>query len=234
MEGFERYALYYAPPPDTQLAQLGNAWLGCDPASGDKRSGPTFAEMPSERLSHLLATPARYGFHGTIKAPFRLPKDATLSQLDETLSASVKTTAPVICNALKIRKFSNFYALCPVDAHAQIQDLAANFVRLLEPFRAPLDAFELARRRKTNLSAVQEKYLVNWGYPFVFEEFRFHMTLSGNVPNPEQKVFEAILENYWAPVLKEPFRLSQLCLFGDPGGGLPFKLLKRYELAQGF
>ncbi len=232
MEGFERYALYYAPALGTELAFKGNSWLGRDPETGEALQRPNFSSLASHQMSQWLSAPARYGFHATIRAPFRLKAGASIDQLDDCLTRAIQSQSPVISSSLTIRKFSSFYALCPSDAHAQINTLAAYFVRLLEPFRASLDAFELSRRRQVPLTVQQDENLVNWGYPFVFDEFRFHMTLSGNVPNTEQDTFERILDEYWAPVLKEPFQLSQLCLFGDPGGGLPFKLLKRYELAQ--
>ena len=49
------------------------------------------------------------------------------------------------------------------------------------PFARPPGAAELERRRKAGLSAAQEKMLLRWGYPYVLDEFRFHLTLTGRL-----------------------------------------------------
>ena len=73
---FRRYAIYFAPRPRRALARFGAAWLGWDAEAGADRDGPELAGLPRPR-AEIVATPRRYGFHATLKAPFRLARGAT-------------------------------------------------------------------------------------------------------------------------------------------------------------
>ena len=80
-----------------------------------------------------------------------------------------------------------------------VADLAQACVETFEPFRAPLAEEELARRRAVPLSARQEANLERWGYPYVAEDFRFHMTLTARLFGAELSAVEAAL----APAVAE-------------------------------
>ena len=71
MGDWRRHAIYFAPPAGSPLAEFGADWLGWDPATGRGRDGFDLPGLPRRR-AELVATPARYGFHATLKAPFRL------------------------------------------------------------------------------------------------------------------------------------------------------------------
>src|SRR5438445_432365 len=45
----------------------------------------------------------------------------------------------------------------------------------------------------TGLSARQAELLARWGYPYVHDEFRFHMTLTGPIADDERPAFLASL-----------------------------------------
>ena len=59
----------------------------------------------------------------------------------------------------------------------KIQSLAEIMVREIDAFRKPLTKEELNTKTK-GLTRSQDENLIKWGYPYVFSEFRFHMTLT--------------------------------------------------------
>ena len=61
---------------------------------------------------------------------------------------------------------------------AALQALADACVEQLDRFRAPPSDAELARRRRASLTPRQDAMLVRWGYPYVFDTWFFHMTLT--------------------------------------------------------
>ena len=83
--------------------------------------------------------------------------------------------------ALQITSLGSFLAFVPGQASTELPQLASSLVSELDPLRAPLSDAELTRRRAAGLTPAQEMLLKKWGYPFVMDEFRFHLTLSGRL-----------------------------------------------------
>ena len=220
---YTRFAIYYVPP-EGPLARFGASWLGWDLVQARKVVQP---DLPD--LSEVTMTPRKYGFHATLKPPFRLAEWRTPEELDSAVSALAGTLAPVTCDGLKLVPLGRFLALVPRGDQEQVENLAATCVRTLDPFRAPLDEAELARRRKPGLSSRQEALLQQWGYPYVLEQFRFHMTLSGRLPRAELPEWTEILRRHLPP-LPTPFHLDQIALFAERTDGR-FQLLQRYKLS---
>ena len=75
-----------------------------------------------------------------------------------------------------MRKLGNFIALMMDPNEQKMQNLASNLVENLDYFRAPLHQEEIDKRRMSNLTTREDKNLLNWGYPYVFNDFRFHIT----------------------------------------------------------
>ena len=69
MDGFVRYGIYVVPK--AALYRAGADWLGWDSETGRAAPQPALDGLP-ESPAALTASPRRYGFHGTIKPPFRL------------------------------------------------------------------------------------------------------------------------------------------------------------------
>ena len=227
---FDRYAVYYAPEKGSILAELGNHWLGRDPELNKSLSPPYSKNLSVDLFEKYTRTPKRYGFHGTLKAPFRLHDAANFVDLDFALEKLAGTLTKVRTEALRLKEFSNFFALVPSGACEAINGISARCVEELDVFQRPLESYELERRRLAGLTPAQDANLVKWGYPYVFDEFRFHLTLTGNVPEGLRTDFREHIVGWMAPVFSNPFEVTEICLFGDPGGGLPFRLLKRYAL----
>lgn len=229
MKNFERYAVYFAPERDSLLAGLGNQWLGFDPESGLRLERPVVGNLDASEIERITKAPSRYGFHGTLKAPFFLAENRSIFELDDAIGKLASLAVPLVIEALTLRALGDFLALVPATPACAVNQLANSCVVALDDFRKAPDEGELVRRRQ-NLTPRQEYLLGKWGYPYVFEEFRFHMTLTGRLELPEREQLQEMLLKYLQPILGHPLEFREITLFGDPGNGAPFRLLKRYPL----
>ena len=210
-----RAAVFYAPAPGSTLADLAAGWLGRDAFTGH-------ATRPADPTRDaIVAEPARYGCHATLKAPFRLVEGADLAGVARRLrDVCAERTAPTI-RRLTLAQLGPFFALVPAEPEPALATLEADVLRTFEPYRAPLDASEIARRRPDRLTLRQLEHLHRWGYPFVLDEFRFHVTLTGALREGQEAV-RRDLEARFADVLGRPLPLDGLALFVEPEPGAPF------------
>jgi len=134
MDQMKRFAIYFAPR-DGAFADAAAHWLGWDARTGESVAQP---DVPG--MADLTAAPRRYGFHGTIKPPFRLADGTTPVALGEavaTLAASLRT---VSVEALAMVRLEGFLALIPQGDTAALADLAARVVLGLEASSRNSDA----------------------------------------------------------------------------------------------
>lgn len=220
---YTRFAIYYIPPLGP-LADFGAWWLGWDVATGrpDTRSG-----LPG--LERVTRGPRKYGFHGTLKPPFRLRAGTTPEALHAAVARMAENCAPARADALTLSRIGRFLALTPAGDTGGIARIAATSVEELDGFRAPPDASELARRRGAGLSDRQEALLRRWGYPYVMDEFRFHLTLTGRLEDDEIDTWLATAGAH-LPDLPAPFALDEVALVGEREDGF-FELIHRYALS---
>ena len=224
MERYRRYAIYYTPPAG-DFADFGASWLGWDPVAGRAVEQPA---VPGLDLPALTAGPRGYGFHATLKAPFRLAAGVTPAGLREAVAALAASMAPVRLPGLRLSRIGSFLALTPEKNSVLLDNLAANLVTRLDPLRAPLTGAETARRQPGLLTARQRALLDRWGYPWVLEEFRFHMTLAGPLTEPETEVMERALRARLTAVPR-PFTIDAISLMGEGDDGR-FRLVARCGL----
>ncbi|WP_306132580.1 DUF1045 domain-containing protein [Roseivivax marinus] len=227
MPDHNRYAVYYAPEP-APWADAATSLLGWDAAAGVDVAHPDVPGLPLS-AAELTARPRKYGLHGTLKPPFRLAPDTSIEALDADLARLASRLSPVRMGPLQVTRLGGFLALCPDGDAAPLQELAAALVSDLDGHRAPPDTAELEKRRGAGLSERQEALLAEWGYPYVMEQFRFHVTLTGPVPRPQRDATEAALRAWLSPLLPEAFEIRTVCLFGEAADGR-FHLLKRHPL----
>lgn len=228
MEPMKRYAVFYAPRPGA-FADAAAHWLGWDAQAGRTLPGPDLPDLPAT-LAELTAEPRRYGFHGTIRAPFRPAAGLTGAAIAQSVAALAAGLAPVVCEGLRLEELDSFLALIPEGGAAALIALGAAVITGTNALRAPLTAAETARRHPDRLDRRRRALLEAWGYPHVMEAFRFHLTLTGRLPEGRAAPVAAVLRRYFAPVLPRPFLIEDLCLFGeDPAGR--FHLLHRYALS---
>ena len=222
-----RYAVYYTPDSGSPLCQRAAAWLGRDAFTGDAVVRPEFPTLADLDLDALTAEPRGYGFHATLKAPFALAEGADEAGLLAFAQRFASARTPFYADIAPGR-MGRFLAFRLAEAIAEMDFLHHDAVRQFDAFRAPLSEFDLARRRQAPLTAEQDARLVRWGYPYVFEEFRFHMTLTG--PLLDARIAERLLEvlkAYFAD-LTGPHCFDGVAVFKQDDRAAPFVALDRY------
>jgi putative phosphonate metabolism protein len=229
MRHYARYAVYWAPPAGSKLAAAGAAWLGIDPETGAEAAPMEIEGLPATRRA-LTREARRYGFHATLKAPFRLAEGASVEVLDYAVSALAARHPPVEGPGLMVTDDMGFVCLRPSGPAPAVDALAATCVTDLDLLRAPLTAAELAKRRRGGLDMVEDGLLRSWGYPYVLERFKFHLTLTIGLSRMELRDAVPALEDAFSPALERRLRIDEIALFGDPGDNGPFRLLRRYPL----
>ncbi|HVZ53416.1 MAG TPA: DUF1045 domain-containing protein [Pseudolabrys sp.] len=180
-----RYAIYFVPGAHTALYRFGASVLGYDCYRGNDIApidGVDAASWPD-----VVREPRVYGFHATLKAPFRLAPGYSEADVADALAAFGAEQAQVPVGELEVRALKSFIAIVPRIPCAALDKLAQACVRDFDRFRAPMSESERTRRLASNLTARQIERLDRWGYPYVFEDFRFHMTLTGSLAPPERE-----------------------------------------------
>jgi putative phosphonate metabolism protein len=217
-----RYAFYITPDENDPLTAAAERWLGANPFTGETRDLQPTGDFSVGELTALTADPRRYGFHGTLKAPFALAPGVGEQQLLDAFDDFADTRSCFDIPKMTLGQLGPFFALVPAVDCPELQDLADETVRRFSPFRAPLSDADIARRRPETLGSVMRSNLLEWGYPYVFESFRFHMTLTGAVPVERQAAMRAVLEQAFAPFIGKPLAVTSLALFTEPERGAPF------------
>lgn len=223
-----RYALYYSPSTQSPLGSFGAAWLGRT-IEGQKLSPPTLDGVPDPVWKAATSEARRYGFHATLKPPFRLAPGATEDALIEATESFCQATPPIPLGTLSVEPLSGFIALRP-KRDEPVTAFAQACVRAFEGYRAPATDEEIARRRPDTLSPRQRQLLEQWGYPYVMEEFRFHMTLTGHLTDSASDMFLKILESRYAPLGDQVVSIDDICLFRQETRKDNFILTGRYAL----
>jgi len=217
-----RVALYYAPALDDPLWQAGASWLGRDPETNVEHVQPAIAEA--------TADPRLYGFHATLKPPMRLREGIAWNDVLRATDEVASRIGPFDLPPLAVTNLHGFLALRETMPSAALQALSDASVAGLDALRAPPDAAELARRRRGNLAPEHDVMLVRWGYPYVFDTWFFHMTLTRRLTAAEHALFHPLATAHFAPALAQPRRVNDICLFTQPDAGVPFVLADRIEL----
>ena len=230
MRSAHRYAVFYAPPEASDLARFAAAWLGWNPASGEPVPHPHAPPLSVEEVARFTEFPRRYGFHGTLKAPFRLADGCSYGDLAEGVERLAASLPPVTMPGLALSRLGRFIALTACGEPSLLNTMAERVAVDLDPLRAPLNDAELAKRRKSGLTARQDDYLRRWGYPYVLDEFRFHLTLTGPLPPDQADRAEAALRPLITRFVSEPLAIDDVCLFADPGDGSHFRIVDRFAL----
>ena len=122
---------------------------------------------------------------------------------------------------------STFTAIVPRAPVAALDALAAACTTEFDQFRAPLSAQERARRDPSHLTERQVRQLDRWGYPYVLDDFRFHMTLSGPLPVERRDDVPTQLRRSFAQAWgDQPIAIDRIGLFKQEGPHTRFRVLQ--------
>lgn len=231
-----RYAVYFAPHPGTLAWLAGSHWLGRCAAQLQPMQQLDIRGVAREDLERLTAAPRRYGWHATLKAPFALAPGVEWLTLHHAVQTLAHSLRPFSMPPMQVQRIDDFLALVPMaghPAHSDINAAAAACVTQLQPLAAPSSERDLARRRAAGLTPRQDELLQQWGYPFVLDEFRFHMSLTGSLTGADADTVALVLdaaEQFFADL--PPLRFNSLALFAEPTPGADFVLLDHLELGS--
>jgi putative phosphonate metabolism protein len=226
-----RAAIYFAPPPSSAAWRAGSRWLGRDAATNAPLPQARIDGVAPDTLAQLTAEPRRYGWHATLKPPFRLRQGLSLDALDSAVYALCRDWAPVALPPLRVARLGHFLALRPEGDNAPVNALAAACVQRLHALAQPLNDSELARRRRAGLTPHQDELLQAWGYPWVLDEFRFHCSLTGDLRGTDEAQVQAMEQ-----AARETFDhlpaapITSLAVFVEREPGADFVLHQHWEL----
>jgi putative phosphonate metabolism protein len=215
-----RCAIYFVPPPDAPLTVAAAQWLRRDVYTGGGISSEI--EGLTERdHAFLTALPRRYGFHATFKAPFHLADGRSVHELERQLKTFCGRVAPLTLT-VRLALVDSFFAIVPVKADPDLDMLAARVVTEFDAFRSPLTEIDIARRDVSRLSGRQLANLMTWGYPHVFDQFRFHMSLTGPIDHLERDHVMTVLTRHFGDFCAGTLEIDQLVLIVEPEPHAPF------------
>jgi putative phosphonate metabolism protein len=227
-----RYAIYAAPQADDRLAEVGAALLGHDAERAAEVPQLVPDGLDAADWREITEEPRRYAFHGTLRAPFRLAYGRTEEELLATAQAFAAARPAMAVPLHLSRMGGRFLALVPDVPTPDLDRLADDAVEEFDCFRAPPNGAELARRLAAPLTERQRGYLERWGYPYVFEDFRYHMTLTGPLPPERIEAVETALAATVARALgaRPILDLRSIAVFVQPAADARFRLAAHLPL----
>ena len=226
-----RFAIYYVPPESAPLTQAAAAWLGWDALAGKIPMKRHLNGLEPETWRGVTESPRIYGFHATLKPPFRLATGAREDDLRAAFESFAARQTAFPAPRFKLSSIGSFLALTLTEPSPNFEALAAAAVTEFDGFRAAPPADELERRKKASLSPRQLELLSSWGYPYVLDEWRFHMTLSSSLgPELRDEILVRLAPTF-EPLCSEPFLVDSICLFEQLEANAPFRCVLRAGLS---
>ena len=229
---FPRYAVYYVSARDSQLDRFGAQLLGYDAWTGETLPFPDFASQTATDWQELTHDPRKYGFHATLKAPMPLASGSTEAELLASCSAFAEKPRAIPVITPVVDAISGFIAVVPSARSSELEQLAADCVIELDRFRAPLTPVDRTRRNPSNLTPRQCELLDRWGYPYVMEEFRFHMTLTGRLDAARRAPVLAILQRRFSDLDITRLAIDRIALFRQDDTNSRFCIISQWRLSS--
>jgi putative phosphonate metabolism protein len=230
MAGFPRYAIYYVSAPGSDLDRFGARSLGYDAFSGEQLPFPEDILRMVPEWCELIRDPRKYGFHATLKAPLSLAPGRTEDQLFAACESFAARSRPIPLINPVVNSISGFVAVVPAQPSPELERMAADCVREFDGFRAPLTQEDRARRNPSALTPRQREYLDRWGYPYVMEDFRFHMTLTGRLGAERREPILAMLHDRFSLLGLTTLAIDRIALFRQDDANSRFRIVNHWKL----
>jgi putative phosphonate metabolism protein len=229
---YPRYAIYFTPEPGSALDRLGAELLGYDATTGEDLAFPDGIPQLAPDWYKLTRDPRKYGFHATLKAPLSLVPGKTEAELLAACEAFARTPRPIPVISPVVGSISGFIAVVPAEPSAELERLAADCVSEFDSFRAPLTVEDRARRNPSMLTPRQREYLDRWGYPYVMQDFRFHMTLTGRLPPERHEPVLTMLKDRFSALDLKTLAIKRIALFCQDDADSRFRIVGTYLLGK--
>jgi len=233
MPQYPRYAIYFVPSADSVLYRFGAGLLGYDAFTGKALPFADGIEAQIGDWKQITVDPRKYGFHATLKAPITLAPGKTENELISAMQTFAQTPRAVPVITPVVRAIGSFIAVVPDTPSSDLQAFAADCVTTFDDFRAPLTPEDRARRNVSALSDKQVAHLDRWGYPYVFEDFRFHMTLTGSLPAEQRDSVLEVLQKRFAAMDLSSVAIDHLALLRQNDATSQFTVIRHWPLKHG-
>src|SRR6266404_2873942 len=227
MATFPRYAIYYVAAPGTDLDRFGTQLLGYDAYSGADLPFPNDIIRMAPNWRDMTKDPRKYGFHATLKAPMSLAPGKTEPELLTACEAFAGKPRAIAVITPLVGSISGFIAVVPAAPSPELERLAEDCTREFDLFRALLTAEDRARRNPSDLTPKQREYLDRWGYPYVMEEFRFHMTLTGRLAAERREPILAMLRDSFSATGLKTLAIDRISVFRQENADSRFLIVER-------
>ncbi len=219
-----RYAIFYLPKQSSELWKRASQWLEYDSYLGEIIT----SRVKPKHLSIYIQRAAKYGFHGTLKAPFRLHQGKTEEELLLHMDTVAKQLSPISTDGFEILQIGKYLALTLSDEaggiHNKVTELANHCVEIFDVYRKPM-AEDDRQQRLTGLNARQIQLLDQWGYPYVQEQYQFHMTLADSIPENMISEVSKFAYEYLGDSIKKPINIDAISVLKQVNGK-PFEVIK--------
>jgi putative phosphonate metabolism protein len=232
MTSFPRYAIYHAAARGSELDRFGSHLLGYDAWTGEELPFPDGVTQAAPDWRDLTQDPRKYGFHATLKAPMALAHGKTEAELLAACECFVETPRPIPIITPHVNSISGFIAVVPAERSTALEQLAADCVSAFDSFRLPLSPADRARRNPEKLTSRQREYLDHWGYPYVMEEFRFHMTLTGRLNAERHGPVLTMLRERFAAIGLTSLAIDGIALLRQDDAALRFRIIGHWQLRR--
>jgi putative phosphonate metabolism protein len=233
MTGFPRYAIYYAAAGGSRLDRFGAQLLGYDAWTGEDLPFPEDVAQTTADWRELTTDPRKYGFHATLKAPFALAQGKTEAALLAACRQFAVAPRRIPSIRPRVDSISGFIAVIPVKRSGELERLAQDCVTAFDDFRAVLTGQERLRRNPEKLTPRQLIYLERWGYPYVMEEFRFHMTLTGRLNETRRQLILKMLHERFSATGIDEIEIDRIALFRQGDAHARFGIIGDWPLCAG-
>lgn len=225
-----RYAIYYVPEEDTGLFAAATLWLGRDARTDSKLEPPLPAKISRSDWERFTEGPRRYGFHATLKPPFRLASGRSPDELRARLRRFASHQQRFTIPGVSVGRITNFLALRSNPVGKDFPELAGKCVTDFDEFRTPPTQEDLDARSHNGLNVRERRNLERWGYPYVLDTWKFHMTLTSSLQPAIGYIFQQHITARLAEHCNQRFSVESICLFEEPEPGSPFLLTDRFPL----
>jgi putative phosphonate metabolism protein len=230
MAAFPRYAIYYIAAPGSDLDRFGAQLLGYDAFRGEELPFPDGVALDWRELT---SDPRKYGFHATLKAPLALAQGRSEAELVAACEAFAKAPRPIPQIKPVVDSISGFIAVVPAQRSSELERLAADCTREFDSFREALTPEDRARRNPSALTPRQREHLDRWGYPYLMEDFRFHMTLTGRLDAERREPILTMLRERFAAIGVATLAIDRIALFRQDHTNSRFRIVNHWKLRAG-
>ncbi len=228
--GSARYAICYAPEQGSTLEAFDRSWFG------RLNSKPTASLVPGltfKRLEFLTTGPRNYGLHGTLKPSFELNPHTTEAALLAVAKIFAGRLGPITLPALELGEIGVIVSFVLTSSSAALEDLQSACVRAFDGYRQPLTNSQEESYKRNRLTVHQDKMLDHWGYPYVMEEFDFHISLTDPVPDEKERAaIMKALPKLAGAVLGKPLVMSEIAVFRQESEKEPMAIIARIPFGR--